>query len=211
MTKNEFIEMLDKKLYNYPDRNDIISYYYELISDKIDSGEKEEDVIASLGDIDDIIRNVENNGDANTLNKVNTTKNNAQELKAEKVEGIIYNSSTSYSNQDNSATKPVNDGPHGGRKFWYVVWRIAIIVFIVASILALIGVIFTSILCISVTVMGCVEISTDLSVGLMIAGIGAFLTGMSFAGINYISKVPGFLLSNRAKWTQNIRNGLKGE
>lgn len=56
MTKEIFIKQLNKKLRSLPanERNDVIKFYSELIRDSIESGRSEEEVLASLGDIDEI-------------------------------------------------------------------------------------------------------------------------------------------------------------
>lgn len=63
MTREEFISKLNEKIKDYNDHNDIVSYYFELISDKMDSGMSEEDAVASLGDIDTIVKNIEESKD----------------------------------------------------------------------------------------------------------------------------------------------------
>ena len=57
MNKIEFIDVLAKRLSGFPEkeRKQTIDYYYEIISDKIDEGMSEEEAIASLGTIDDIV------------------------------------------------------------------------------------------------------------------------------------------------------------
>ncbi len=59
MNREEFINALNEKIQNDPDHNEIVSYYYELINDKIDSGMTEEEAIESLGDLDSIVKNIE--------------------------------------------------------------------------------------------------------------------------------------------------------
>lgn len=60
MTKKTFVDQLEKRLKKYDniDRKEIINYYNELIEDRIENGENEEDVIVSLGSIDMIIANL---------------------------------------------------------------------------------------------------------------------------------------------------------
>jgi uncharacterized membrane protein len=60
MNKSEFLSELKRKISDMP-YNDVektIQYYGEIIDDRIEAGEKEEDVIASLGSIDDISKNL---------------------------------------------------------------------------------------------------------------------------------------------------------
>lgn len=61
MTRREFLRALSKRLsdMNKKDREDVLQYYNELILDKLDrSDEDEEDIIASLGSVDSIARKV---------------------------------------------------------------------------------------------------------------------------------------------------------
>ena len=53
MNKKEFLDTLRKELND--DNSDVINYYDELISDRIENGEKEKQVIKSLGNINNII------------------------------------------------------------------------------------------------------------------------------------------------------------
>lgn len=57
MTKSEFISILEKKLEGIPkeDIKNTIEYYNEIIMDKQDEGVSEEEVIESLGTIDEIV------------------------------------------------------------------------------------------------------------------------------------------------------------
>lgn len=60
MTKNEFIAELSGRLSSFP-RNEAeksISYFSEIIDDKLDDGSSEEQAIESLGDMDDIVKNI---------------------------------------------------------------------------------------------------------------------------------------------------------
>ena len=60
MTKDEFIEQLRKNLSGLPKEeiDDRISFYEEMIDDKIQDGYKEEDVIADLGSPDKVAREI---------------------------------------------------------------------------------------------------------------------------------------------------------
>lgn len=57
MTKIEFIDVLARKLSRMP-KNDLkqtIDYYYEIITDKVNDGMSEEEAVASLGSIEEIV------------------------------------------------------------------------------------------------------------------------------------------------------------
>lgn len=60
MKKNEFMDALKKKIKNesYEYVCQVVEYYDEIISDLIEDGVSEEDAIASLGSIDDILINM---------------------------------------------------------------------------------------------------------------------------------------------------------
>lgn len=59
MSKNEFLNLLEKRLNGIP-KNDIdktLEYYNEIISDKMEDGLSEEDAVNSLGSVDEIVNN----------------------------------------------------------------------------------------------------------------------------------------------------------
>ena len=60
MTKDEFLEQLSKNLSGLPKEeiDDRISFYDEMISDKVEDGFKEEDVVADLGSPDRVAREI---------------------------------------------------------------------------------------------------------------------------------------------------------
>ncbi len=60
MTKQEFLTSLRAKLQGLPkeDIDERVSFYEEMINDRIDEGEKEEDIIAELGSVDDVVRTI---------------------------------------------------------------------------------------------------------------------------------------------------------
>ena len=59
MNKSEFLNLLESRLKGLPDIeiNKSVTYYSEAIDDRIEDGETEDEAVASLGEIDDIIRN----------------------------------------------------------------------------------------------------------------------------------------------------------
>ena len=56
MIKKDFLEALDEMLADIPEENrkEYISYYDEMIEDKIEDGMTEEDALDEIGDIDEI-------------------------------------------------------------------------------------------------------------------------------------------------------------
>ena len=61
MNKKEFLKELSTKLKenNYNDRDNLINYYDELISDAKESGKNEKKVISELGSIDEILNDID--------------------------------------------------------------------------------------------------------------------------------------------------------
>ncbi len=61
MKKNEFLKQLKKEISHLDinEQNDVLSYYSELIDDRIENNQNEEDVIASLGSIEVIAHDIE--------------------------------------------------------------------------------------------------------------------------------------------------------
>ena len=57
MTKTEFLNKLEKRLgaFEKPEIENWLKYYSEIIDDRIEDGQSEEDAVSSLGDIDAII------------------------------------------------------------------------------------------------------------------------------------------------------------
>lgn len=77
MKKDEFINELEKKLRNidWQERKEILSYYEELILDRLEnSGLSEEEIVNELGNIDDIANKIANKND--TIEKEPNENNN---------------------------------------------------------------------------------------------------------------------------------------
>ena len=74
MNKNEFLELLNKKLntLSKKERKERISFYSEMIDDYIEEGLSEEDAINKIGDINEIVKsiNIEVNTENNKKYKV---------------------------------------------------------------------------------------------------------------------------------------------
>ncbi|MCR5694002.1 MAG: DUF1700 domain-containing protein [Clostridia bacterium] len=60
MSKEEFLSELRKKAGGLPkeDLNNLISFYGEMIDDKVREGKTEEEVVAEIGSVDDIVKKV---------------------------------------------------------------------------------------------------------------------------------------------------------
>lgn len=78
MNKNEFITCLRGKLSNYPSNevDKAINFYTESIEDRIEDGMSEAEAIASLGSLDDIVKQIQSEMPINTIvkNKIDTQK-----------------------------------------------------------------------------------------------------------------------------------------
>ena len=84
MNKKEFLDLLAKKLSHIPDveKDDIINYYNELIEDKVDNTYKsEEEVIADLGDINDIVKKLGRDNNKIVYDEPNIEKDNSSFIK----------------------------------------------------------------------------------------------------------------------------------
>lgn len=60
MKKNEFVNKLRFQIRKFEkeEKEEIVNYYNELIDDRLDNGEKEEEIIESLGRVKDIVDNL---------------------------------------------------------------------------------------------------------------------------------------------------------
>ncbi len=194
MTKNEFIRELESRIKKYPDHSEITSYYYELIQDKMDSGMTEYEAVESLGSLDKIVRDIENERDS---------------LKDEIV--VSDNLENKASDETKVETKP--KGIHGGKKFVYVLWVIATVFMCIEAILTLIVAI-----CFMIG-----TIALIFSSGLILAkfeslalsgfqfGIGLFLFGVALVAVHYAKVLVKFIFRGKRVWSKNIRKGLGGE
>ena len=60
MTKNEFLRELRSKLVGLPEQdiNERISFYEEMINDRMDEGKTEEEAVADIGTVDEVIKQI---------------------------------------------------------------------------------------------------------------------------------------------------------
>ncbi|MBN2504193.1 MAG: DUF1700 domain-containing protein [Bacilli bacterium] len=70
MRKREFLNQLEKRLnmIRKAEIDEIVRYYDELIQDAVDNGETENDFIAKLGSVDDIVKTIQE--DENFITKI---------------------------------------------------------------------------------------------------------------------------------------------
>lgn len=76
MNKLEFLNLLEDRLKGLPESeiNKSATYYSEAIDDRIEDGETEDEAVASLGDIDDIIQNAVSQASLSGLMKESVKK-----------------------------------------------------------------------------------------------------------------------------------------
>lgn len=194
MRKNEFLRELEKKINQYPDHGEIISYYYELIQDKMDSGMDEDEAVASLGSLDEIVRAIENEKD--NAKEESTVR---QAVKEQPVESQGANES--------NGPKRIN----GGKRFVYVLWVIATVCMCIASISIL--VIAITFLIATICIMGSAFgiVFTSISIGGFQFGLGLFLFGAAIVGVHFASVLVRYIFRQKNVWSKNIRKGLAGE
>ncbi|MBQ8424930.1 MAG: DUF1700 domain-containing protein [Clostridia bacterium] len=92
MNKQEFIKLLREKLSNYPQKDveDRITFYSEMIDDKIEDGILEEDAIKEIGDIDIIISQIKD--DIFLSNNTKVKSNKKRKLNAWEIVLIVIGS-----------------------------------------------------------------------------------------------------------------------
>ena len=195
MNREEFIKELNERIKTYPDHNDVVSYYFELISDKMESGMSEEEAVASLGDIDSIVKNIEETND------IKANPNDVAEF-VEKTENKT-NSTPKNDNKDRELS--------GGRKFAYVLWCIASVIFCVASVVVTVASVAALIGGIALIGVGVATAVEAIAVGLFFVGAGIFVIGFSITAIHYSNVLRRYVFSNREKWNADVKKKAMGE
>ena len=191
MTRSEFIDKLNDRISKYPDHNDIISYYNELIQDKIDNGYLESEAVESLGSLDEIVRNIE------------------EEKGPVKEEALVVKEAIKEENKENKTTEPKRI--NGGKRFVYVIWIIATVFMCIAAISTLVVAICFMIGTIALMVTSSIIITTSIAVAGFQFGIGLFLFGAAIVAVHYSRVLVRFIFREKKVWTSNIRKGLAGE
>lgn len=196
MNREEFINKLNESIKNNPDHNEIISYYFELISDKMEAGMTEEEAVSSLGDIDTIIKNINDNVDDDV-----EFKSNAKDLVSN-----IENKDNTNTNNDNS-----NKELSGGKAFALVLWKIATVLFCIAAMALYVFSIILIAISAGFIIYGAIQIPAILSYGTLFIGIGLFILGAGLVGIYYTRFLRKFMFGNRQRWNKMIESKLVGE
>ena len=196
MSKNEFLKELENRIKKYPDHNEIVSYYYELIQDKIDSGMTEIEAVESLGSLDKIVRDIE------------VEKDNQREEMYVKEE-VRENKTTTNEVKETKTTEARRMS--GGKKFAYVLWTIATIFMCIGSIIVLIVAIAAMVGSIAAMIASITIVATSTSMASFYFGIGLFAFGATLVGVYYAKTLVSFIFHHRPRWKQNVRKGLAGE
>ena len=195
MSKNEFLRELESRIKQYPDHNEVISYYYELIQDKIDSGMTESEAVESLGSLDKIVRDIE------------TEKETQREEMVVKEAVNENNTVKDVSKTNTTEARRMS----GGKRFAYVLWTIATVFMCIGSIIVLIVAIAAMVASIGAMIASITIVATSTSMASFYFGIGLFAFGATLVGVYYAKTLVGFIFHHRPRWKQNVRKGLVGE
>ncbi len=130
MTRTEFFKQLEIRLGSIPqdERNKIIEYYAEIINDKAESGESEENIFRSLGSPETIAQNIlEENGE-NTFDVSNSAETN------------IPNRPNDIAKNFKKPQKPTSVGKIIGFSFllpfvftMFAIWGVVVLSFLIAA------------------------------------------------------------------------------
>lgn len=196
MNREEFVRILDEKIKDNPNHNDIISYYFELISDKMDQGISEEEAVESLGSIDEIVKNIKEENLDNPIKEIaeEKTENNKEEA-----------------NKETQTVKENNTQLSGGKMFVLVLWKIATVLFCIASVVIFVLSIITLAAGVGVLAYGFAQFTEVISFGFLSVGVGLFVIGISLVSIFYANQIRKMMFGNRLAWNENIRRKLAGE
>lgn len=212
MNRDEFLKELNDRIKTYPDHNDIISYYYELISDKVESGMTEEEAVESLGSIGSIVKNIEETNDSkidtnDAITFVEEKNNNSNNRKTE-----IENNTKTENNTTEKETTSDNNNKElsGGRKFAYVLWCIASVIFCIASVIITIVSVTIAIAGVICIAAGAMTMIDSIAGGLFIIGAGIFVIGFAVVAIHFSNVLRRFIFSNRDKWNDDIKKKAMG-
>lgn len=180
MTKLKFLNELEKRLnaFEMPEIKNWLNYYGEMIDDRIEEGQSEEEAVASLGDMDKIINDILRQ---TPITKLAKTKLNRKALHGWEIAMLII-----------------------GFPLWFPLLIAAIAV--VISLYAVLWSVFISLCAAALTVavsgfaLLVVAIvhaaSADIVAGLFMLGLGLLLCGLAMfgqLGLNYILKGCVFL------------------
>ena len=191
MNKNEFMNELEKRIKKYPDHSEIISYYYELISDKMDSGMTESEAVESLGSIE--------NERATIKEEVRV-----EDVKAEEPKAVAP---VKPESKESNGPKRIN----GGKRFVYVLWVIACVFICIAAISVLVASIVLLIASVGLMISSAIVLTTSVGLAGLQFGVGMFVFGAALVAIHFARVLVKFVFKGKRNWTNNVRKGLAGE
>ena len=187
MNKSEFLAALRQRL-SLLDESEItnwLGYYSEIIADKIEDGQTEQDAVASLGGLDDIVNEIFSQ---TPIKKLVKTKLNRKTLRGWEIALLIV-----------------------GFPLWFPLLIAAIAV--VISLYAVLWSVFISLLAAALTVVvagfallvvSIVHVIVgDIAVGCCVLGMGLLLVGIGLfmqLGLNYVLKATVWLSKMPFAW-----------
>ena len=195
MNKREFISELESRIKKYPDYQEILDYYNEVIQDKIDMNYlTEQEAVASLGSLDEICRNIE-------------------EQRAQVKNDEIFEVRKAINEENTKKEEPKQETRRvsGGKRFVYVLWIIATVIMCIASISLLIASIAFLIETIVIMAGSATMVTVSTSIAMFVFGAGLFLFGLSIIAIHFSKVLVKFVFHHRPRWNKNVRKGLVGE
>lgn len=205
MTREDFINKLNRGLRDYPDKNDIVAYYYELISDKMDNGLSEAEAVKSLGNVDTIINDILNNqGDNVTIN---------DEEKAsrfvEKSENINFKDGSESKSDKESNTSSKHLGFVSG--LIYFLFSFSIVILCIVAISIIVAAVIVNLAGGAMIAFGGYEFQEGIGVGFTMIGIGIFTLGFGFLFLYFSNLLRRYIFKNKKEWRKKIRSSLVGE
>lgn len=205
MTREDFINKLNRGLRDYPDKNDIVAYYYELISDKMDNGLSEAEAVKSLGNVDTIINDILNNqGDNVTIN---------DEEKAsrfvEKSENVNYKDGSETKSDKESNTSSKHLGFVSG--LIYFLFSFSIVLLCIVAISIIVAAVIVNLAGGAMIAFGGYEFQEGIGVGFTMIGIGIFTLGFGFLFLYFSNLLRRYIFKNKKEWRKKLRSSLVGE
>lgn len=205
MTREDFINKLNRGLRDYPDKNDIVAYYYELISDKMDNGLSEAEAVKSLGNVDTIINDILNNqGDNVTIND----EDKASRF-VEKSENISFKDGSETKSDKESNTSSKHLGFVSG--LIYFLFSFSIVLLCIVAISIIVAAVIVNLAGGAMIAFGGYEFQEGIGVGFTMIGIGIFTLGFGFLFLYFSNLLRRYIFKNKKEWRKKLRSSLVGE
>ena len=205
MTREDFINKLNRGLRDYPDKNDIFAYYYELISDKMDNWLSEAEAVKSLGNVDTIINDILNNqGDNVTIND----EDKASRF-VEKSENISFKDGSETKSDKESNTSSKHLGFVSG--LIYFLFSFSIVLLCIVAISIIVAAVIVNLAGGAMIAFGGYEFQEGIGVGFTMIGIGIFTLGFGFLFLYFSNLLRRYIFKNKKEWRKKLRSSLVGE